>query len=407
MIRAAPTEVESDTADAEYREAIDAHLRDAAAAGQHRWETVLQRTEGADPRLVARRARACGVQLDGMTPRANHAHQDRWDPELHARDFEWYFTADCAQALASRAAGLGTSLLCLGTPTVAGRALAIPSVERVTLVDRNPLTPGRHRFGPQLETVVEDLDAARIDRGRYDVAIFDAPWYPDALRHWLTVAAGAVTMGGVVLFALLPRLHRPDATADRRELLAVANRWGTVTVHPAALHYRSPRFEREALTTAGVATPEAWRRADLVELTVHEPVPHPVARPRLDTSWARYVVGSQVIHLDRHAPTEPGELLTPIGPRTDFRYGSISTRDPNRAAVGLWTSRSRVACVRRPEVVAALLERLADTGDIRALERDRGAMSEGEHARVLGALDALLDLPSMAMPGVGERIRDL
>ncbi|MCA9711989.1 MAG: hypothetical protein KDK70_39500, partial [Myxococcales bacterium] len=63
----------------------------------------------------------------------------------------------------------------------------------------------------------------------------------------------------------------------------------------------------------------------------------------------------------------PGDVLTAIDGRPDFRYASISTRDPRRARIGLWTSRSRVAAVRRPALVAALLERLAHAGELRAL----------------------------------------
>jgi len=389
-------EIAADLAHAEHRSAVDARLREAV--GARSLAQALEATEGADPRLVAQRMRALGRPVEGFaSPAADPlapAPLDPWVPELHARDFEWYFTPACAAELAARVAAPGRSVLCLGTPTVAFALLDVPHVRRVTLVDRNPLAFRRNHCSQAaaLEAREEDVAAARLEAGAYDVAVLDAPWYPAALDHWLAVAAAAVRPGGRILLALLPALHRPSAQADRSAILARARTLGSVSIEPGRLRYATPRFEREALACAGLWVPAAWRRADLLEITLERPSRAEFAAPAPEPAWTRFVVGSQVIQLDPRAPDEPGDALSPIDGRADFRYGSISTRDPRRAAIGLWTSRSRVARVRRPAEVAALLERLAATGDPRALAEAPGLRSTPgpARARLLDALAAIV-----------------
>jgi SAM-dependent methyltransferase len=400
--RAPSGEVEADLAHAEHRRAVDARLHEAIEAGARTLGETLAATEGADPRLVAQRLHALGLATEREPTEASGSGEvsEPWVPELHARDFEWYFTPACAAELAARVGGPGRSVLCLGTPTVAFALLETGHVRRVTLVDRTPfafrrdhgLAFRRHRDAAALEARQEDLAAARLDAGAYDVAVLDAPWYLPALCHWLAVAAAAVRPGGRILLALLPALHRPSAQADRATILARARALGPVTVEPGRLRYATPRFEREALATAGLWVPAAWRRADLVELVVERPSTARYEAPAPEPAWARFVVGTQVIQLDPCAPSGPGELLGPLDGHADFRYGSISTRDPRRADIGLWTSRSRVARVRRPAVVAALLERLAATGELRALADAPVLRSvpAPERARMLDALGTIV-----------------
>ncbi|MEM9462805.1 MAG: class I SAM-dependent methyltransferase [Myxococcota bacterium] len=438
------SEVGADAADAAYRGRVDECLRQAIADGVTTWSALLARAEGADPRLVATCLRSGGLTVSGMHVRSSRpasrsasrstsrlalppgsGPSSRWNPELHARDFEWYFTPRCARALAARAVAIGPRVLCMGTPTVAfalldqnaslgdaslgdaslgdaslGDAslgdvsLGRTALARLTLVDRNPLVDRRHPGAGSIEHLTGDLAAVRVEAGLYDVAIFDAPWYPAVLQRWLAVAARAVRPGGRVLFALLPRLHRPLAMDDRSVTLCAARRLGRVEIEPGALRYESPLFETEALATTGLAVPPQWRRADLVQLWV-EHVPPPIEPNEPSTSeptWARFVIGPQVVHLDVDTTPEPGEILTPIDDRADFRYASISTREPRRAQINLWTSRSRVARVRRPGLVANLLERLAQAGDFRALDDAPAlnALSPPARRRLLDALGLLL-----------------
>jgi SAM-dependent methyltransferase len=394
-------EIEADLADAAHRHAVDHRLRAAIEAGARSFSAALAATEGADPRLVAQRLRALGHPACGEEPEPFEAPAP-WDPELHARDFEWYFTPTCAAELAARVGTPGSSVLCLGTPTVAFALLAVGRVRRVTLVDRNPLAFHRHRAPGTLDARLEDLAAARLDAGAYDAAVLDAPWYPAALEHWLAVAARAVRPGGRVALALLPALHRPSARADRAAILTRARALGAVSVAPGWLRYATPRFEHEALAAAGVGVPAQWRRADLLEIVVRAPLAAdrepPAPAPPSAPAWTRFVIGPQVIQLDPCAPVEDGDLLSPIDGDPGFRYGSISTRDPQRASIGLWTSRSRVARVRRPAEVAALLERLAATGELRSLADAPAlrSLAAGARARLLDALAAIVGPPTPA-----------
>ncbi|MEM7155900.1 MAG: hypothetical protein AAF799_23820 [Myxococcota bacterium] len=388
-------EIEADLADAKHRDALDARLQAAVDAGTETWADLLAASHGADPRLVAHRVQARGLPITDLAPPSSAPVESSWTPELHALDFEWYFSARCAEWLAAEVARTSRRVLCLGCPTVAHALLAHPRLTRVTLVDRNPLVRQRLGDPEALHTIAEDLDAAHLEAGRYDTVVFDAPWYPAALAHWLAVAAAAVRPGGRILFALMGALHRPSAVADRASIVRMAERCGPVTIDEGRLRYESPRFEREALATAGVATPAHWRRADLVQVTVmHDTDALPVAPAPVSRPWSRFVIGPQVIHLDPDATNEVGDILAPVALRNDFRYASISTRDPRRARIGLWTSRSRVARVRRPQLVAALLERLAATGQLRSLRGHPAlaTLDDTAQARLFAALRHLLGL---------------
>ncbi|MCA9655861.1 MAG: class I SAM-dependent methyltransferase [Myxococcales bacterium] len=388
------SDVEADDRDRGYRLAVDQRLREAAARGTHGWEDLLVAAEGADPRFVALRLRALGLATPPPSPATPMVPGD-WDPELHALDFEWYFEPSCASTLAARATARGRRVLCLGSPTVAFALLERPECERVTLVDANPLAVRRHPRAAALRSIVEDLAAARVDAGRYDAVVFDAPWYPAELLRWLTVAAHAARPGGRILFALPRPLHRPRAELDRQLVLEAARRLGPLRLEPGELRYQSPRFEHEALAAAGVATPPAWRRADLVELELCRPPPPVPTPPSPRAGWARFVLGSQVIHLDPSAPDEPGDVLRPLPGASDFRYASISTRDPLRAHIGLWTSRSRVAQVRHPGLIAALLRRWETHGDPRALDDAPSlvGLPIPERTRLLRALRTIVGAP--------------
>lgn len=389
-------EIEADLADATHREALDARLIAAVETGTRGWAELLAASQGADPRLVAHRVQARRLPIADFAKTDDPEPVTDWTPELHALDFEWYFSATCAEQLAAEAARGSRRVLCLGCPTVARALLAHPELARVTLVDRNPLVRQRLGDPEALHTIAEDLHAARLEAGRYDTVVFDAPWYPAAIEYWLAVAARAVRPGGRILFALMGALHRPSAADDRAAILRTAERWGPVTIDEGRLRYDSPRFEREALATAGVATPAKWRRADLVQVGVmHDTGALPLAPAPASPSWARFVIGPQVIHLAPDATNEVGDPLAPVAPRNDFRYASISTRDPRRARIGLWTSRSRVARVRRPELVSALLQRLADTGELRSLHGHPAlaTLDDTVQARLLTAFRQLLAWP--------------
>ncbi|MCX4239688.1 hypothetical protein [Paraliomyxa miuraensis] len=394
-------EIHADLAVAEHREAVDVRLRAATERGHRAWARVLVASDGADPRLVAQRIQALGLPVHGWTVGAEREPEDPWQPELHARDFEWYFTPTCAADLAMRVSGPDRSVLCMGTPTVAFALLEHPALRRVTLVDRNPLALRRHRGGEALEAIDEAIETARLDAGAYDAVVLDAPWYPDALQRWLGAAVAAVRPGGCVLFALMRSLHRPSALRDRASILSLAGQLGEVEVEPGRLCYDSPRFEREALAAAGVHVPAAWRRADLVRIVVRDPsacilaAPAPPSTPA-EPAWLRFVVGSQVIQLDPHAEDGPGDPLSPVSAAPDYRYTSISTRDPRRSEIGLWTSRSRVARVRRPGLVAALLQRLAREGEHRGLwtAPELSTLPEGPRTRVLDALATIVGPPT-------------
>ena len=85
----------------------------------------------------------------------------------------------------------------------------------------------------------------------------------------------------------------------------------------------------------------------------------PIRPVLVDTrqKWTRFSVQSQVVCLRRLARMDgPMRLRSPQGVR-GFVLDSVSTRDPRRTSIDVWTSRNRVATV---ESGRATLERYLD-----------------------------------------------
>ncbi len=380
-----------------YLHRVDQTLLALASAGSRSLDSFVDGALGADPFVVSERLRTLGVCLtyDMRTTSADDGGRD-WTPELHPLDFEWYFTAPAALELARTALSLGTDLVCLGAPTVAYAAaplLAKPS--SLLLVDRTPFArrraPGNARHFDFRE---HDLDAPLILDRTFSVAVFDAPWYPKHLSSWLTQAVRLVRPGGHVLFPLLGELHRPTAPRDRTRLLDEASTFGRIKTYPSAVLYESPLFERLSLRRHGLHVSTHWRKADLVVLHISgsrrplEPPPRPPAGERWDT----FVIGPQVVKLRRRVP-DPGPLsLSPICGCQDFDYDGISTSDPRRSMIDLWSSRNRVARLTRTDLLRRILSLVAEGhGVSEAVARILADHTLDHREALLRALDHILD----------------
>lgn len=343
-----------------YLSLLDKKLLSLAATPGVTLESVISGARGAFPSLVLERLRSLGVERE--LPRAQPlilSGPNFPGPELHPLDFEWYFTTECADYLATLLAAETGDILCMGAPTVA--ATLSHRGRKVLLLDNSPLIANRLR---------NDITALRFIRcdlydplpvaASFPAIFFDAPWYPEPASLWLWQASQVTLLGGLIAFSLFPPLLRPGAMAERNQILEQARVLGEVEIQEEALLYETPLFEQAALARCGLRITTDWRRGDLVLIRVARNSDY--RRPSthyLKEQWESFLIGRQVVKLRQPAHGSTDKILAPLTDCPDFVFPTVSLRDPRRSQIDLWTSRNRVARVGRREFVASILSDLA------------------------------------------------
>ncbi len=331
---------------------------------------VLGELSGADPIVIARLLQAIAVEDPPLAARARALLEEARTPQPvvpteppvpHPLDYAWMFTTDTARMLLEKIAAAsapGELVLHLGTPALHTLACEELSDRRHLLVDRdarqvraaNRLRPG--------SAVVRDLLVAGPGVGGAAVVVADPPWYPRHAGAFVGAAAESLREGGVLLIAMPSALTRPGVADERQELIDVSTQAGLSLAGEGIglLRYRTPPFERAAMSAAGVpGLPGDWRRADLWMLSALEP--RRVFRPADRAArWRRIEIELIPLHVWENAPPLGSELL---GSLVDGDVlASVSARVPERETASLWTSLNRVFCSSDPPRLAALARRL-------------------------------------------------
>lgn len=381
----------------EYGRALDFRLNELTQRPDATFTSIVQRAHGAPPDRVAQR-------LEVLFPSSHILSEmrtqpvplpDASDPELHALNFEWYFTDNTVAALAAHLGDSPEPVLCLGAPTIAYHLAT--SGRPACLVDSNELIGARFDIKDAPQVWIADL-AAPITFGRnFSRVFFDAPWYPEQTAYWLWQASRAVTTNGLVAFSLFPRLLRPTAARDRHTILAMAESLGSVEILTGALEYTTPRFAAETLSHDGLRLGGNWRRGDLVLVNVSRPgylqAPAP---PAVNGDWATFVLGKQVIKLRRGITRT---LASPIAPLAACPHFTLSDTVRLRTIIDdidVWTSRNRVAQISDAGNFAHVLNFLGSRetrGAADRLEPGCGIFA-GDHA-INRDIATLLDLMSV------------
>lgn len=380
------------SAEENYLSALDNRLLGLVNASRVTFESVVTYAGGAFPTVVLDRLRYLNV-----LPRLSTEHNKVLEapsilyPELHALDFEWYFTAGCAQNVARILHSYRGDVLCMGAPTIA--AALVHLGEKPMLLDNSSLI--RDRLSSeinQLEFVRCDLNGSCSVGRKFPIVFFDGPWYEDYTLSWLWQAAQMVTPGGLIAFSLFPSLLRPGAADERVRILNQASAIGDLDLLEQHLSYETPLFESEALAASGITMRTNWRRGDLVLLRVTKQTgfSRPVKRSNTDDHWDSYILGPQVIKLRRQKGREYVPILSPVTGSVDFIFSSVSLREARRPEIGVWTSRNRVAVVNKPNLIATILSQLTRGLELSAVLKSEN-LSTVDRQCLLTSLPLILD----------------
>jgi hypothetical protein len=263
-----------------------------------------------------------------------------------------------------RATRPGDTIALLGTPTLL--AAAAGHHERYwLLLEASEATAAALVSKGSARVVRCDLAVDELPLLHARAVVADPPWYPADTRVFLWAAARLSVPGAVVLLAQPTPATRPGVLDERASILSFAHRTGldVTGLHPAALAYTSPPFERAALDAAGLLplVPLTWRRGDLIELrrTASPPATRPPAQH--SESWREVTLDGARIRFRLDVSVRDG---TPRDPRlVPLVRGDImpavSRRDPVRGQVRVWTAGNRVFGCQAPALLACLAAALA------------------------------------------------
>jgi hypothetical protein len=301
------------------------------------------------------------------------------DDELDPVDAQWYFDLPSVRLITNVFPASTTSVVALGTPTVA--AVAAESVPQVTLVDVSPrfcppdLPPWVD--GKSVETVSQNLDEKPYEgTGDADVVVMDPPWYIESYRTWLHSAVASCRVGGLIAVALPQVLTNRRSVPERAEILELLRFIGPVDVMENVLTYVTPSFELAVLEADDLQFLRRWRRADLALVKVQRrwlPYEFPWVR---DIEWVYREVRGRVVRscygqqnssgLPIINPTNPQVESWPTGtsdPRMEYRLTGVGRNYLWSCGANLVTSRGRAAAVQRWGALPQILDRLQKDED--------------------------------------------
>lgn len=339
-------------------------------------EELVRACQGAFPTLVQETAAWVAKQHPGLlaadalrqqsTLPASLAAASSLLPLPHPLDFEWRFSA---QGCAMLAGWLddhlhpGDPVALLGTPGFAEQFPGFSSRGTPTLFERRPEACAALRAIPSLEVVQGSLqDTWRGHAARFTAAVADPPWYPHLSEVFLRGAAQVLQPGGVLLFSVPGLATRPNLPAERTHLIQTALSTGLVleAITPGAIEYESPPFEIAALAATGLPGFDTrWRRGDLlrfrrvpVDASTTTPASGVPGEPA--SQWREVAVGRGRIRVDVASQPDGAGLLESVVEGDVLQ--SVSSRDPRRAGVNVWTTTNRVFRTGEPHALLAALE---------------------------------------------------
>ena len=250
----------------------------------------------------------------------------------------WDFCAEHLGTISAYTVKPNQRTCLLGAPSLVP-LLSATSVSRPhVLIDLRVHSTDRPKSVICLSRDINTLDGHELSKA-FDLCFLDPPWYVKNYIKWIDIAGEYCRNGGTSAFALLGRLTRPTADADREEILGHCRARGlSVKIHKNVVLYDTPSFERHMLWRAGIP-PVPWKRADLVittrdrwEPSIHY-VPQPEPLPPFEQARA-FGISVDVV-FDRYEAAANNLLLEPSG---GYWMETPSRRVPGLSDCNVFTS---------------------------------------------------------------------
>lgn len=282
----------------------------------------------------------------------------------HPLDFEWRFSKPALEAILVTISSLyrrkRANVLCLGCPSVFAFGRKHSPEHTFLLWDKNAGAMGQlaeTQFLASVDLVHDDAPPLSAD-----LAVLDPPWYNDYYKLFIWTALRTLRPGGRIILSFPPVGTRPSAESDWAEVLGWSQECGLLleSVSKAALPYRTPLFEINALKVTGLhGAPLDWRRGNLVVLRLNTPMQQPRPRqPDGTARWQEYRFGMVRFKVR----TDVVGTAPTLGPTGESEVlASVSSRHPHRLGANLVTSGNRFMQSAFPERLAFHCRELGET----------------------------------------------
>lgn len=267
---------------------------------------------------------------------------DRPDP--HPLDYDWRFTSETADYIASLCKD--EPILAIGVPTV---AIKLDDENRnVTLVDWHPIQVAKQHLHI-------DVNISPPYKSNYRYVVMDPPWYLDIYYRWLSWAANSSSEGCIILLSIWPNNTRPNAEKEKNELFSWIESWGNISIHENLLSYETPVFEKKTLIRE---TNGNTRKGDLAVIKVNS---HPKLlhyTPTGDT-WHRYIFNDYQIAIKENKKNNELTNLSinKIENANGWVWPYVSKRAFGREKINLWSSDNEVGTVDNSIELIKLLDK--------------------------------------------------
>ncbi len=289
---------------------------------------------------------------------ASELLEARPGPPIHPLDYDWRFNARTVAYMRATLAQVGASVAFLCCPSMCVEAAGW---NRAALLDRNALW--RNWIGPTVEFAVADLTEFPDDwQDAFDAVLLDPPWYEPEFRRGLSTATKIVREGGTIFTSWPAPTTRPNLREELSRFVAFANELGLEidSTDENVLTYATPFFEGVSMRAAGIPVLASWRRADLIRCIRRRRTSFSHGQqPKEPNSggWTDHRLGRLQIRLspDLGGVVDPRLVSLVQG---DVLH-SVSRRDPMRAAARVWTGGNRIFHCERPDLLATVVENLA------------------------------------------------
>lgn len=304
----------------------------------------------------------------GFAPRVSRTRVERPEqdalPSPHPADFDWRFVPQTARLLArlARTTAGQRPIALFGTPTVYQELMR--QTVAVTLFERNPEMVRCLRHTDRATVTEMDLlGLVDFPTGKFGVVVADPPWYPEYYQAFAKNAASALASGGTLFLSILPRLTRPGAQRERRELLELLLGLGfeLCTYSPSKLRYRTPPFERLSLHVEGLDCGD-WRRGDLGVFRLGEALSSDerlLPLPANEPTWDTFHLPLRTVRV-RHRSASPQDSFwsSPLGVNNGAVLPTVSRRHGIRERIDVWSDLNEAWEVSRVDFVHVALKTL-------------------------------------------------
>jgi hypothetical protein len=375
---------------ASYNERLKARIIRSLTSGPQTFREIIRSSGGAYPTIVLECLRE--LQSDLTKQRENlYSLGDSWaaassqDPNSPLSSIEgnpvlcsWYFTDEACARLECLYSWELSRLVFLGAPRLydwfcrhqIGRSRTLLELDRVVVRALSALADSTSE-SVILYDAREDLPSTL--EGTADFVFLDPPWYPDCYSIWFRRAAQLAPCG-TLFFPLFAEFTRPEASAQRTDLLAsIGKAADTVFVLTDFVDYAVPSFEDAYLTSMELGGIGSWKVADLIVAKLRDshavntvfPLPTP---PDEISTWVEADIGNVRLFVDpKHSKRGAGLLSLPASGRL---FRSPSRRDPENAELNVLSSRGHGLRTSDPKRLLKSLERIArETADGQSLNQ--------------------------------------